>query len=259
MTVEYELRDEVALVTLNRPDRFNAISAELSAGMVAAMERAEQESRAVVITGEGKAFCSGADLSGFADEYDQGTPDLARHLDEEFHPVVHAISGCGVPTVAAVNGVAAGAGMGVALGCDLRIMAESAYFTSAFTAIGLVPDSGSTWLLPHHVGTSVAMEMALTNRRMYAEEARERGVCVEVTPDGGAVEKAMDYARSLSDLPTDALVTSRRLIMGSVRLTFPEGLEREREEQGRLGRTPEHIEGVNAFLEKRKPDFRNPA
>ncbi|MGD2043862.1 MAG: enoyl-CoA hydratase-related protein [Acidimicrobiia bacterium] len=259
MTVEYELRDEVALVTLNRPDRFNAISAELSAGMVAAMERAEQESRAVVITGEGKAFCSGADLSGFADEYDQGTPDLARHLDEEFHPVVHAISGCGVPTVAAVNGVAAGAGMGVALGCDLRIMAESAYFTSAFTAIGLVPDSGSTWLLPHHVGTSVAMEMALTNRRMYAEEARERGVCVEVTPDGGAVEKAMDYARSLSDLPTDALVTSRRLIMGSTRLTFSEGLEREREEQGRLGRTPQHIEGVNAFLEKRKPDFRNPA
>lgn len=258
MTVEYEPRGDVALVTLNRPDRFNAINAELSRDLVAALRRAEEESRAVVITGKGKAFCSGADLSGFADEYDQGSPDLASHLDEEFHPVVHAIGGCAVPTIAAVNGVAAGAGMGIALGCDLRVMAESAYFTSAFTAIGLVPDSGSTWLLPHHVGTSVALEMALTNRRMYAEEARERGVCAEVTPDGGAIEKAMEYARNLCDLPTDALVTSRRLIMGSARLNFVEGLEREKEEQGRLGRTSEHIEGVNAFLEKRKPNFREP-
>lgn len=258
MTVEYKVRDDVALLTLNRPDRFNAINAELSRAVVAHLKRAEAEARAVVLTGEGKAFCSGADLSGFADEYDEGTPDLARHLDEEFHPVVHAIGGCSVPTVAALNGVAAGAGMGMALGCDIRVMAESAYLTSAFTAIGLVPDSGSTWLLPHHVGTSVALEMALTNRRMYAEEARERGLCVGVTSDGDVVEKAMGYARKLADLPTDALVTSRRLILGSARLTFLEGLEREKEEQGRLGQTPEHIEGVNAFLEKRKPDFRNP-
>lgn len=256
MTVEYELRDEVALLTLNRPDRFNAINAELSRAVVSHLERAGMEARAVVLTGEGKAFCSGADLSGFADEYDEGTPDLAKHLDEEFHPVVHALGGCAVPTVAALNGVAAGAGMGIALGCDIRVMAESSYLTSAFTAIGLVPDSGSTWLLPHHVGTSVAMEMALTNRRMYADEARERGVCADVTPDGGAVEKAMEYARKLSDLPTDALVTTRRLILGSARLTFLEGLEREKEEQGRLGRTPEHMEGVNAFMEKRKPNFR---
>lgn len=258
MTVEYELRDEVALLTLNRPDRYNAINAELSRAVVTHLGRAGMEARAVVLTGEGKAFCSGADLSGFADEYDGGTPDLAAHLDEEFHPVVHAIGGCAVPTVAAINGVAAGAGMGMALGCDIRVMAESSYFTSAFTAIGLVPDSGSTWLLPHHVGTSVALEMALTNRRMYADEARERGVCAEVTPDGEVVEKAMDYARKLADLPTDALVASRRLILGSARLTFLEGLEREKEEQGRLGRTPEHIEGVKAFLGKRKPDFRNP-
>jgi 2-(1,2-epoxy-1,2-dihydrophenyl)acetyl-CoA isomerase len=259
MTVGYEIRGDVAVVTLNRPDRYNAINAELSRELVVQLERAGSEARAVVLTGTGKAFCSGADLSGFADEYDEGTPDLARHLDDEFHPMVHAIGGCPVPTVAAINGVAAGAGMGVALGCDIRVMAESSYFTSAFTAIGLIPDSGSTWLLPHHVGTSVALEMALTNRRMYAGEAQERGVCSEVTPDGETVDKAMEYARKLTDLPTDALVTSRRLILGSARLTFLEGLEREKEEQGRLGRTPEHIEGVNAFLEKRKPDFRDPA
>lgn len=258
MTVDYELRGDVALLTLNRPERFNAIDAGLSRSVVAQVERAETDARAVVLTGEGRAFCSGADLSGFTDEYDRGAPDLARHLDEEFHPVVHAIGGCSVPTVAAINGVAAGAGMGLALGCDLRVMAESAYFTSAFTAIGLVPDSGSTWLLPHHAGTSIAMEMALTNRRMYADEAREHGLCVEVTRDHDVVGKALEYAGNLADLPTDALVTARRLILGSGGLSFLDALEREKVEQGRLGKTPEHIEGVRAFLEKRKPDFRNP-
>lgn len=256
MTTRYEFDGDVAIVTLNRPDRYNAINGELSAALVEAMERAGDESRAVVLTGEGKAFCSGADLSGFVDEYDDGGPDLAQHLDEEFHPMVHAIGGCSVPVVAAVNGVAAGAGMGLALGCDLRVMAESAYLTSSFTAIGLVPDSGSTWLLPHHVGASVALEMALTNRRMPASEALDRGLCVEVSPDGEVVERAVDYARKLADLPTDALVTTRRLIHGSSTLTFAEGLEAEKREQGRLGKTPEHREGVKAFLEKRKPDFK---
>lgn len=259
MTTKYELEGDVAVVTLNRPERYNAIDSGLSASMVAALTRAGEEARAVVLTGEGKAFCSGADLSGFAEEYDGDGPDLARHLDDEFHPMVHAIGGCGVPVVAAVNGVAAGAGMGLALGCDLRVMAESAYFTSAFTAIGLVPDSGTTWLLPHHVGVSLSMEMALTNRRMSATEAHQRGLCVEVSPDGQVVERALEHAGRLADLPTDALVTTRRLIHGSSTLTFPEGLEAEKREQGRLGRTAEHHEGVDAFLEKRTPDFRNPA
>ena len=256
MTSRYEIEGDVAVVTLNRPDRFNAIDAELSAAVVKALARAGDEARAVVLTGEGKAFCSGADLSGFTDEYESGEPDLAGHLDEEFHPLVHAIGGCAVPVIAAVNGVAAGAGMGLALGCDLRVMAESAYFTSAFTAIGLVPDSGSTWLLPHHLGASLALEMALTNRRMSASEARERGLCVEVTPDGEVVTTALEYAEKLADLPTDALVTTRRLIRGSANLTFAEGLEAEKREQGRLGKTPEHREGVTAFVEKRKPNFR---
>lgn len=257
MATRYELDGDVAVVTFNRPERFNAINAELSGSLVEALDRAGTEARAVVLTGEGKAFCSGADLSGFVDEYDDGEPDLAKHLDEEFHPMVHAIGGCAVPVVAAVNGVAAGAGMGLALGCDLRIMAESAYLTSSFTAIGLVPDSGTTWLLPHHLGASVAMDMALTNRRMPASEALARGLCVEVAPDDEVVTKAIEYATKLADMPTDALVATRRLIYGSSTLTFVEGLEAERREQGRLGKTPEHKEGVMAFLEKRKPDFKN--
>lgn len=259
MTSRYQMRGDVAIVTLNRPDRYNAIDADLSASVVEHLARAGDEARAVVLTGEGKAFCSGADLAGFQDEYDRGGPDLAAHLDDEFHPVVHAIGGCSVPTVAAVNGVAAGAGMGLALGCDIRVMTESAYFTSAFTAIGLAPDSGSTWLLPHHVGTSVALEMALTNRRMNADEALARGLCAAVVPEGEVVEKALEYAGKLADMSTDALITTRRLIHGSRRLSFLDALEAEKEEQGRLGKTPEHAEGVAAFLEKREPDFKNPA
>ncbi|MGD2102030.1 MAG: enoyl-CoA hydratase-related protein [Acidimicrobiia bacterium] len=258
MTADYQTAGDVAIITLNRPERFNAIDAELSRALVANMERAGTEARAVVLTGSGKAFCSGADLSGFVDEYDNGGPSLARHLDEEFHPMVHAVSDCSVPVVGAINGVAAGAGMGIALGCDLRVMSESAYLTSAFTAIGLAPDSGSTWLLPHHVGISTALEMALTNRRMPADEAHARGLCVEVVSDEEVVERSLEHARRLADMATDALVTTRRLIRGSALLTFEQALQAEKEEQDRLGRTPEHHEGVKAFLEKRKADFRNP-
>lgn len=256
MSTTYELSDDVAVVTLDRPERYNAIDVALSRSLVSDLERAGAEARAVVLTGAGKAFCSGADLSGFADEYEGGGPDLARHLDDEFHPVVHAISDCAVPVVAAVNGVAAGAGLGIALGCDIRVMAESAYLTSAFTAIGLAPDSGTTWLLPRLAGTSLALEMALTNRRMPAAEAHQRGLCVEVARDDEVVTKSLEYANRLADLSTDALVTTRRLIRGAVNLDFEDALDAERLEQGRLGKTPEHREGVNAFLEKRKPDFR---
>jgi len=256
MSTKYEQDGDVAVVTLDRPERYNAIDVTLSRSLVADLERAGSEARAVVLTGAGKAFCSGADLSGFADEYDQGGPDLARHLDEEFHPVVRAIAECAVPTVAAVNGVAAGAGLGLALGCDIRVMAESAYLTSAFTAIGLAPDSGTTWLLPHLASTSVALEMALTNRRMHSSEVLQRGLCAEVTPDDEVVGKAVEYAAKLADLSTDALLTTRRLIRGSATASFADALEAEKQEQGRLGRTPQHREGVNAFLEKRKPDFR---
>lgn len=171
--------------------------------------------------------------------------------------MVVAIAECAVPVVAAVNGVAAGAGMGLALGCDLRVMAESAYFTSAFTAIGLVPDSGSTWLLPRALGAPLALEMALTNRRMAASEAQQRGLCTTVTPDAECVEAALELAGRLADLPTGALVATRRLIAESAQRSLRDGLDAEKAEQGRLGRTPEHREGVEAFLEKRKPDFRN--
>ncbi len=258
MSVEYQLDGDVAIITLNRPDRFNAIEAGLAAGVVEAVNTAGREARAVVLTGAGKAFCSGADLSQLIDGYDNGGPDLAGLLNDVFHPMVLALVNSKVPTVAAINGVAAGAGLGVALGCDIRIMAESAFLTSAFTAIGLVPDSGTTWWLPHFVGVSKAVELAMTNKRVSASEAHSLGLCAEIVTDTKVVVRAVELAGTLADMVPDSLVTTRRLIREASRLSFEEALEAERVEQSRMGKTPEHREGVAAFLEKRTPDFRNP-
>lgn len=257
MNIDYQLDGDVAVITLNRPDRFNALDAGLAAGTVDALDKAGGEARAVVLTGKGKAFCSGADLSQLMGDYETGGPDLAGLLNDVFHPMVNALANSKVPTVAAVNGVAAGAGLGIALGCDMRIMAESAFLTSSFTAIGLVPDSGTTWWLPRHVGVSKAIELTMTNKRVNAEEARSLGLCVEVVPDGEVVLRAVELAATLAAMVPDSLVTTRRLIRDAAALSFGEALEAEQVEQGRLGKTSEHREGVAAFLEKRKPDFRN--
>lgn len=259
MSVLHETNGDVALITLDRPGRYNAIDQSLSESAIAALARAGEESRAVVLTGSGKAFCSGADLAMMKESYDRGKPDLGRYLDEVFHPLIHGLVGCRVPTVAALNGVAAGAGLGVALACDLRVMAESAFLTSAFTAIGLVPDSGTTWWLTHHLGVSKAIELALTNRRVGPEEARDLGLATETRPDDQVVSRAIELAASLADLVPDSLVSTRRLMREASVRGFEEALAAERAEQARLGSTPEHLEGVAAFLEKRPPDFRNPA
>lgn len=257
MSVEYRLEGEVAVITLDRPDRFNAIDASLSRGLVEAVDRAGAEARAAILTGAGKAFCSGADLNTLLDDYESGAgPDLARLLDEVFHPAVDALLESKVPVIGALNGVAAGAGLGLALACDLRIMSDAAYLTSAFTAIGLIPDSGTTWWLSRHLGVSRALELTLTNRRVTAEEAQDLGLCVDVVPGGTLIDRSLVLAGDLADMVPDALVGTRRLVREAAATSLAEAMEAERLEQGRLGRTAEHREGVMAFIEKRKPDFR---
>ena len=259
MSVDYVLDGDIALVTLNRPDRYNAIDASLGDGLATAMSRAGAESRAVILTGAGKAFCSGADLQHLKAEYENGSgPDLAALLEEVFHPALASILGCEVPVIGAINGVAAGAGLGVALACDLRVMSEGAFLTSAFTAIGLAPDSGTTWWLTHHLGVSRALELTLTNRRVGAGEARELGLCLDVVPDEELLDRARKVASELADLVPDALVSTRRLVRDASGSSLERALLAEQQEQGRLGKTPEHREGVMAFMEKRKPDFRSP-
>ena len=258
MNVIYQLEADIAVVTLNRPDSFNAITADLTAELAEAMERAGAEARAAVVTGAGKAFCAGADLGEIASGYVSDGPNLGEVLDRNFHPAVHALVDASVPTVAAINGAAAGAGLGLALACDLRLMSEDSFLMSAFAGIGLAPDSGTTWLLPHHLGVSRALEITLTNRRVPASEAHELGLCLDTVAADELVPRAMERAAALADLPPDALVTTRHLIRDAAGSDFDTALERERTEQDRLGRSAEHAEGVDAFLNKRKPDYRNP-
>lgn len=256
MSVEYRLEGDVAVITLARPDRFNAIEATLSDGLVSAVARSGAEARALVLTGEGRAFCSGADLADLINDYESKGPDLGDRLDRVFHPMIGALLQSTVPTVAAVNGVTAGAGLGLALACDLRIAGESASFVSAFSGIGLVPDSGTTWNLRAAVGVSRALEMTLTNRRLDAAEAVTWGLCMEAVADEELAKRAIIVAAGLADLVPDALVTTRRLVREAGARSFADALDAERAEQDRLGRTPAHMEGVRAFLEKRKPDYR---
>ncbi|HSJ85181.1 MAG TPA: enoyl-CoA hydratase-related protein [Acidimicrobiia bacterium] len=259
MSVDYLLEGDVALVTLNRPDRYNAVDASLGDGLAAAMVRAGSESRAVILTGAGRAFCSGADLNDLKAEYETGDgPDLASLLEDVFHPALHSILDCEVPVIGAINGVAAGAGLGIALACDLRVLSEDAFLTSSFTAIGLVPDSGTTWWLSHHLGVSRALELTLTNRRLAAEEVRDLGLCLDVVPDEGLLDRAREVAAEMADLVPDALVSTRRLVRAASGSSLESALQAEQREQGRLGKTPEHREGVMAFMEKRRPDFRSP-
>jgi 2-(1,2-epoxy-1,2-dihydrophenyl)acetyl-CoA isomerase len=257
MSVDYHRAGDVAVITFSRPDSFNAIDDSLSSGMVEAVARAADEARALVLTGAGKAFCAGADLADLIADYEATGPDLGDRLDRVFHPMVESLVDSTIPTVAAVNGVAAGAGMGIALACDLRILAQSASFVSAFTGIGLVPDSGTTWILPAMVGVSRALELALTNRRLGAAEAKDWGLCMEVVADDELVDRAVAVAANLADLVPDSLVTTRRLVRDATVSTFSQALLAEQDEQARLSRTAAHLEGVRAFKEKRKPDYRS--
>ncbi len=256
MAVIYEQRGDVAMLTLNRPDVYNAVDAELSAELVEALRRAGGEARVAVITGAGRAFCSGADLAALAGDYQAGEADLAGVIEKRFNPIIEALARARMPTIAAVKGAAAGAGLGMALACDLRVMATDAYFTSAFIKVALIPDSGSTWLLAASVGVSRAMEIAFSGRRVEAEEARSLGLAHRVVEPEALTEEAVSWAAELANGPTHAYVATRELIHAATAVRFKEALELEREAQGRLGSHPAHLEGVRAFMEKRPPDFR---
>ena len=254
MTIDYRMEGAVAIVTLERPDKYNSVSGDLSRELIEAITRAGVESRAMILTGAGRAFCAGADLSGVMSEYETGGPDLALLIHDQFNPMVEALVDAPVPTIAAVNGVAAGAGLGLALACDIRVMSSQAYFLSAFIGLALIPDTGSTWLLVHHLGLGRALEFTATNRRMPAEEAAALGLARVCSPEE-LLAQAVVLGGELAAGPTAAYVANRKILFEAATSNFSAALEAERVAQGELGRTALHLEGMNAFLEKRKPDF----
>lgn len=254
MSVNYRMDGTVAVITLSRPEKFNSVSMDLSRRLVEAIRRAGAEARALILTGEGKAFCAGADLADLMADYETGGPDLARVINDRFNPMVQALVDVPVPTIAAVNGVAAGAGLGLALACDLRVISPEAFFLSAFIGLALIPDTGSTWLLVHHLGLARAIEFTATNRRMAADEIASLGLGRIASP-GDLLPSALMLGAEFAEGPTPAYAATREILFGAAASSLASALEAERVTQGELGRTVLHLEGMRAFLQKRKPDF----
>jgi len=249
----------VATVTLNRPDKLNALTAVMSDELIDAFTRAREDSdiRAVVVTGAGRGFCAGQDLSEFEAAYRSGQrPDIREHLARSYHRLIPLVVETRKPVIAAVNGVAAGAGVSLAAACDLRIASEDARFTQAFVKIGLVPDSGGTWLLPRVIGHARALELSMTGDVIDAAAALELGLVNRVIPTSGFDEEVAAYAARLSAMPTAAIGETKELLREALGLRLEDALEREAEAQGRMGQTDDHLEGVMAFAEKREPRFR---
>ena len=243
----------VATITLNRPDSLNALNAATVDELRRAVESlAGSGARALLITGEGRGFSSGADLTGGGG----GLPeDAGMALEKHFNPLVEAIFALDIPVVAAVNGPAAGAGCSLALAADIVIAAQSAYFLQAFVNIGLIPDAGATWLLPRLAGRARAMELMMLGERISAEQAAQWGMISRMVADEDLASEAVALATRLAQGPTVALGLIRKLMRESATLPLSEALASERIAQREAGNTADFKAAILAFLQKRQPRF----
>ncbi|WP_175986733.1 enoyl-CoA hydratase-related protein [Bacillus sp. Marseille-Q1617] len=251
-TIKYEVKNHVAWITLNRPDKLNAFIRQLNLEVAKAVKESSrnEDVRALVITGEGRAFCSGQDLSEVDDSMDHG-----EVLRNNYGPMVKEIEACEKPVIAAVNGVAAGAGFSLALACDFRLVSEKASFVQAFVHVGLVPDSGNLYYLANLVGYAKALELAVFGEKIKADQAEKLGLVTKLVPVDSWQEETGAFAERIASMPTKAIGLMKRLLKGSHDLTFDEYLEKEAYAQRIAGQTDDHREGVTAFLEKRRPSF----
>lgn len=252
------VRDEgpVRIITLNRPQALNSFTVPLHEALREALQRAgdDESVRAVVLTGSGRGFCAGQDL---AEVTADGAPGVGDLVAEHYKPLALMVRQMRVPVVAAVNGVAAGAGANLALGCDLVVAAESASFIQAFAKIGLVPDCGGTWLLPRLLGRARALGLALTADKLSAAEAQRIGLIWQCVPDADLLSAAMALAQRLATLPTAALVATRSALDAAQGLSLEDALTEEGRLQARLSASHDYQEGVAAFLAKRAPEFKD--
>jgi 2-(1,2-epoxy-1,2-dihydrophenyl)acetyl-CoA isomerase len=252
--LRWELDSAVATITLDRPAALNSLDAALKADLLAALREAGRDPtiRVVVLTGAGRAFCAGQDLK---ERLEPNPTSLDVEVRERFNPLVRAIVGLEKPVVAAVNGVAAGAGASLAFACDLRIAAEAASFVLAFGRIGLIPDSGATWLLPRLVGLGRATELLLLPEPIRAVRALEMGLVNRVVPDEDLATEADRLARALAAGAPSSLALTKRATQRALASSLEAALDYEASLQGLAGRTSDHAEGLAAFVEKREPRF----
>ncbi len=254
-TITFEVADGVATIALDRPERLNAFTSEMLRDLLGALREADadDEVRAVLLTGTGRAFCAGQDLADPAVSGENA--DLGALLEERYNPIVLTMRQIPKPIVVAVNGVAAGAGANLALAGDIVLAARSAKFIQAFAKIDLIPDSGGTWQLPRLVGSARALGIALLGEPVGAEQAKEWGMIWDVADDDELMDVAGDMARTLAQGPTRAYGAIKRAMDAAATNTLDEQLDLERDMQRELGRSDDYREGVAAFMEKRTPRF----
>jgi 2-(1,2-epoxy-1,2-dihydrophenyl)acetyl-CoA isomerase len=258
MSLRYEVSEGTAVLTLDRPDVLNAFNDELGHALLAAVEKAagDEGVRCIVIIGEGRAFSSGEDLGALAEGYRRGaSAPLGNVLIDRYNPLIRAVTSAPKPVVAALNGVAAGAGASLALACDFRIASAKAKLVLAFIKVGLVPDSGGIWWLAKLVGAAKAWELCSLGEPIAAEEALRLNLVNRVVPPEDFDEAWRSFAAELAAGPTRAYALTKRLLRSATENSLDEQLDLEGELQAEAGRTQDHLEGVQAFLEKRPPRF----
>jgi 2-(1,2-epoxy-1,2-dihydrophenyl)acetyl-CoA isomerase len=256
--VKLEVDQNVGLLTLNHPEVMNAVSSEMLGGLMRALDHAEDSRngvRCLLLTGAGRGFCAGANLQPRSDDT-RGSGDAGSVLETLYHPFLRRLRELPLPIVSAVNGAAAGVGMSFALMADLVLCARSSYFLQAFRRIGLIPDGGSTWILPRLIGKARAMELSLLGEKLPAETALQWGLVNRVFDDAELIPKAVELARDLAKGPTVSLRLIRRLYWESTDNSYEEQLNLERQMQRIAGNSADFREGVRAFLEKRPANFK---
>jgi 2-(1,2-epoxy-1,2-dihydrophenyl)acetyl-CoA isomerase len=253
-TVRYEVADAIATITLDRPDALNALTVPMKRELLAAFRSVGQDPgvRVAILTGAGRAFCAGQDLP---ERLQPDAAPLGDELRERYNPIVRAMRGLDKPIVGAINGVAAGAGASLAFACDLRVAAEEASFALAFGRVGLVPDTGATWLLPRLVGASRAAEIALLNAPIPAAEALAIGLVGRVVPAGDLAATAREIAAKLAAGAPRAIALTKRALNAAWDRGLDAALDYEAHLQDLAGRTADHAEGIAAFMDKRPPRF----
>ena len=250
-------RDGVMSVTLNRPEVLNSFNGRMADELISALGSAAEDTdvRAVLLTGSGRAFCAGQDLAAVLPEAGQPEPDLGDVVARQYNPIIRAIRTLEKPVVCAVNGVAAGAGANLAFACDIVVASEDATFIQSFARVGLIPDSGGTFILPRIVGLQRAAALTMLGEKLPAMRAMEWGLVHDVVPNAVLAETSFDLARRLADMPTRGLGLTKRGFNAAFANDLDAQLALEEELQREAGRTADHAEGVRAFVEKRAPRF----
>jgi 2-(1,2-epoxy-1,2-dihydrophenyl)acetyl-CoA isomerase len=252
-TIQFE-PGPIARITLSRPDRLNSFTAQMHAELREVLDGLA-DARVVILTGAGRGFCAGQDLSDRAVAADEHPVDLGMTVETSWNPLIRALTSLRQPVIARVNGVAAGAGANIALACDIVVAAKSAKFIQSFSAIGLIPDSGGTWVLPRLVGQARALGLALTGEPILAEKAAEWGLIWKAVEDEALDNEVDAIANKLASLPPLGLTEIKKMIRESWSHTLDQELVRQRNAMRQLGFTADYREGVAAFLEKRQPSF----